>query len=63
MKYMFFCDFDGTVTKEDAIAKGLEEFAIPPYGEKKRQNLPSFPPVPMILTVRGGALAFILTIF
>ncbi len=29
MKYKFFCDFDGTVTKEDVIDKILEEFADP----------------------------------
>lgn len=29
MKYMFFCDFDGTVTKEDVIDRILEEFADP----------------------------------
>src|SRR4030042_2558574 len=27
--------------------------AIPPYWKKKRQNLPSFPPVPMILICSG----------
>jgi 2,3-diketo-5-methylthio-1-phosphopentane phosphatase len=29
MKYRFFCDFDGTVTKEDVIDRILEEFADP----------------------------------
>lgn len=29
MKYIFFCDFDGTVTKEDVIDRILEEFADP----------------------------------
>jgi 2-hydroxy-3-keto-5-methylthiopentenyl-1-phosphate phosphatase len=29
MKYKFFCDFDGTVTKEDLIDRILEEFADP----------------------------------
>ena len=27
--YMFFCDFDGTVTREDVIDRVLEEFADP----------------------------------
>jgi 2-hydroxy-3-keto-5-methylthiopentenyl-1-phosphate phosphatase len=29
MKYKFFCDFDGTITKEDVIDRILEEFADP----------------------------------
>jgi 2-hydroxy-3-keto-5-methylthiopentenyl-1-phosphate phosphatase len=29
MKYKFFCDFDGTITKDDVIDKILEEFADP----------------------------------
>jgi 2-hydroxy-3-keto-5-methylthiopentenyl-1-phosphate phosphatase len=29
MKYKFFCDFDGTITKEDVIDGILEEFADP----------------------------------
>jgi 2,3-diketo-5-methylthio-1-phosphopentane phosphatase len=29
MKYVFFCDFDGTVTREDVIDRILEEFADP----------------------------------
>jgi 2-hydroxy-3-keto-5-methylthiopentenyl-1-phosphate phosphatase len=33
---MFFCDFGGTVTKEDAIDKVLEEFATPQRMEKYR---------------------------
>ena len=31
MKYMLFCDFDGTVTKEDVIDRILEEFADPAW--------------------------------
>ena len=31
MKYKFFCDFDGTVTKEDVIDRILEEFADPSW--------------------------------
>jgi 2-hydroxy-3-keto-5-methylthiopentenyl-1-phosphate phosphatase len=33
MKYMFFCDFDGTITKEDVIDRILEEFADPTWME------------------------------
>jgi 2-hydroxy-3-keto-5-methylthiopentenyl-1-phosphate phosphatase len=33
MRYMFFCDFDGTVTKEDVIDRILEEFADPMWRE------------------------------
>jgi 2-hydroxy-3-keto-5-methylthiopentenyl-1-phosphate phosphatase len=33
MKYMFFCDFDGTVTREDVIDRILEEFADPMWRE------------------------------
>jgi 2-hydroxy-3-keto-5-methylthiopentenyl-1-phosphate phosphatase len=33
MRYMFFCDFDGTVTKEDVIDRVLEEFADPKWME------------------------------
>jgi 2-hydroxy-3-keto-5-methylthiopentenyl-1-phosphate phosphatase len=33
MKYKFFCDFDGTVTKEDVIDRLLEEFADPAWME------------------------------
>jgi 2,3-diketo-5-methylthio-1-phosphopentane phosphatase len=29
MKYIFFCDFDGTITREDVIDGILEEFADP----------------------------------
>jgi len=31
--YMFFCDFDGTVTREDVIDRVLEEFADPMWQE------------------------------
>jgi 2-hydroxy-3-keto-5-methylthiopentenyl-1-phosphate phosphatase len=31
MKYKFFCDFDGTITKEDVIDKILETFADPQW--------------------------------
>jgi 2,3-diketo-5-methylthio-1-phosphopentane phosphatase len=31
VKYTFFCDFDGTVTKEDVIDRILEEFADPAW--------------------------------
>jgi len=33
MKCTFFCDFDGTVTKEDVIDRVLEKFADPPWLE------------------------------
>jgi 2-hydroxy-3-keto-5-methylthiopentenyl-1-phosphate phosphatase len=33
MGYIFFCDFDGTVTKEDVIDRILEEFADPKWME------------------------------
>ncbi len=33
MKYAFFCDFDGTITKEDVIDRILEEFADPMWKE------------------------------
>jgi 2,3-diketo-5-methylthio-1-phosphopentane phosphatase len=33
LKYRFFCDFDGTVTKEDVIDRILEEFADPAWRE------------------------------
>jgi 2-hydroxy-3-keto-5-methylthiopentenyl-1-phosphate phosphatase len=33
MKYMFFCDFDGTITREDVIDRILEEFADPMWRE------------------------------
>jgi 2-hydroxy-3-keto-5-methylthiopentenyl-1-phosphate phosphatase len=33
MKYMFLCDFDGTITKEDVIDRILEEFADPSWME------------------------------
>jgi 2-hydroxy-3-keto-5-methylthiopentenyl-1-phosphate phosphatase len=36
MIYTFFCDFDGTVTKEDVIDKVLEEFADPTWMEIER---------------------------
>ncbi len=31
MKYMFFCDFDGTITREDVIDRILEEYADPAW--------------------------------
>jgi 2,3-diketo-5-methylthio-1-phosphopentane phosphatase len=31
VKYKFFCDFDGTITKEDVIDRILEEFADPSW--------------------------------
>jgi 2-hydroxy-3-keto-5-methylthiopentenyl-1-phosphate phosphatase len=31
MGYKFFCDFDGTITKEDVIDRILEEFAAPQW--------------------------------
>lgn len=36
MKYKFFCDFDGTVTKEDVIDRILEEFADPMWMDIER---------------------------
>jgi 2-hydroxy-3-keto-5-methylthiopentenyl-1-phosphate phosphatase len=33
MKYMFFCDFDGTITREDVIDRVLEEYADPAWRE------------------------------
>jgi 2,3-diketo-5-methylthio-1-phosphopentane phosphatase len=33
MKYIFFCDFDGTITREDVIDRILEEFADPMWRE------------------------------
>ena len=36
MKYIFFCDFDGTVTKEDVIDRILEEFADPMWKDIER---------------------------
>ena len=36
MTYMFFCDFDGTVTREDVIDRILEEFADPMWMEIER---------------------------
>jgi 2,3-diketo-5-methylthio-1-phosphopentane phosphatase len=33
MGYIFFCDFDGTVTREDVIDRILEEFAEPMWKE------------------------------
>ena len=33
MKYTFFCDFDGTVTREDVIDRMFEEFADPFWRE------------------------------
>jgi 2-hydroxy-3-keto-5-methylthiopentenyl-1-phosphate phosphatase len=33
MKYTFFCDFDGTITREDVIDRILEEFADPKWRE------------------------------
>ncbi len=34
--YMFFCDFDGTVTREDVIDRVLEEFADPMWRQIER---------------------------
>jgi 2-hydroxy-3-keto-5-methylthiopentenyl-1-phosphate phosphatase len=36
MTYKFFCDFDGTVTKEDVIDRLLEKFADPKWMEIER---------------------------
>jgi len=36
MTYKFFCDFDGTVTKEDLIDRLLEKFADPKWMEIER---------------------------
>jgi 2-hydroxy-3-keto-5-methylthiopentenyl-1-phosphate phosphatase len=36
MEFMFFCDFDGTVTKEDVIDRILEEFADPMWMDIER---------------------------
>jgi 2-hydroxy-3-keto-5-methylthiopentenyl-1-phosphate phosphatase len=36
MRFMFFCDFDGTVTKEDVIDRILEEFADPLWTDIER---------------------------
>ena len=36
MKYTFFCDFDGTITREDVIDKTLEEYADPAWREIER---------------------------
>jgi 2,3-diketo-5-methylthio-1-phosphopentane phosphatase len=33
MRYLFFCDFDGTITKEDVVDKILERFADPKWIE------------------------------
>ena len=36
MEYVFFCDFDGTVTREDVIDRVLEEFADPAWIDIER---------------------------
>lgn len=36
MKYVFLCDFDGTVTKEDVVDRVLEEFADPAWIDIER---------------------------
>jgi 2,3-diketo-5-methylthio-1-phosphopentane phosphatase len=36
MKYVFLCDFDGTVTKEDVVDRVLEEFADPTWIDIER---------------------------
>jgi len=36
MEYVFFCDFDGTVTREDVIDRVLEEFADPAWMDVER---------------------------